>query len=83
MARQLRELPRELDARRTCADYDERQESAPRNRVGLAFGHLERAQDSSSQLQCVIHGFHAGRIARKLRVTEVRRLAPVVTIRLS
>ena len=72
MARQLHELPRELDARRACADDDERQESAPCNRVGLAFGHFESAQDSSAQLECVIDGLHAGRIARELGMTEVR-----------
>ena len=45
MARQLRKLPRELDAGRPCTDDDERQKAAPGIGVGLAFCHLERAQD--------------------------------------
>ena len=72
MARQLRELPRELDARRPCTDDDERQEAAPGNGVGLAFGHLERAQDPPAQLERVIDRLHPRRIVRELRMPEVR-----------
>ena len=72
MARQLRELPRELDAGRPCTDDDERQEAAPGNGVGLAFGHLERAQDPPTQLERVVDRLHPRRVVRELRMPEIR-----------
>ena len=73
VARQLGDLPGDLDARRPAADDHEGEPRAPRRRrVLLELGHLEGAEDPAAQLERVVDRLHARRVAGELVVAEVR-----------
>ena len=70
--RQLRDLASDLDAGRTTAD-DNKREPRPTNvRIVFQLGHLERAQDPCSLIECVRERFHSWRPLRILIMPEVR-----------
>jgi hypothetical protein len=71
-AGQLDDLPGHLDPGGSRADDDEGEPGVDGGVVGLELGHLERAEDAAAQLEGVVDGLHAGRVAREVVVAEVR-----------
>src|SRR5262249_30704010 len=68
---ELADLTRELAARRSGADDDEREPAALLLRVVLELGELEGPEDAAPQLERVVDRLHAGREALELVVAEV------------
>ena len=75
MAREDRELPRDLDARRTTAHDDEREPLVASVRVLSAFSLLKGSEDAVAEVQGVIHCLQAATELLPFVVPEVRRLA--------
>ena len=75
-ARQLGDLPCQLDAGRAGADDRERQPRLARGGVGLELGDLESTEDPPAQLERVVDRLHPGRVKGVLVVTEVRLRRP-------
>ena len=69
---QFGDLPGHLDAGRTGADDDERQQLLPAHRVAGPLGLLERAEDPAAQFQRVVDRLHARRPLGEVVVAEVR-----------
>ena len=69
---QFLDLAGHLDAGRTRADDDERQQLLAALRVAGALGLLERAEDAAAQFERVVDRLHAGRELGEVVVAEVR-----------
>jgi hypothetical protein len=70
--RDLGERSRELDAGRSAADNHERQQTALLVGGRLAFGCLERQQDTPPDVERIVERLQARRARRPLGVSEVR-----------
>ncbi len=70
-ARQLGDLPGDLDTRRSASHDDEGHPGTAGFGVILGLGHLEGPEDAATQLEGVVDRLHSWCEARELVVTEV------------
>ena len=71
LPRDLRQRAGELDAGRSAADDDERQQAPLRVGIGLALGRLERQQHPPPDLERIVERLQPGRARRPLGMAEV------------
>ena len=72
LTRDLSDRPRQLNAGRSAADDDERQEARPFGGIDVAFGDLIREQHPPPDLQRIVQRLETRRELRPFRVAEVR-----------
>src|SRR6201995_2976383 len=76
LARQLGDLPCQLDSSGTRADYGERQQLLAEGRIAGPVRQLERPEDTPTHFQRIVDGFHARRELREMVVTEIGLVGP-------
>ena len=76
VARELADLPCDLDAGRAGSDDDERQQRGATIVIGLDLGGLERAQEMASDDERTLERLHLGGVLTPFVVAEVRVARP-------